>query len=59
MSVPVRFTVDTTVLGQVLHGTSFSPLGDIAVITKIRMITLKQRNAVQLSQSIRQKRNVT
>jgi hypothetical protein len=33
--------------------------GGIALITKIRMITLKQTNALQLSEIIGQKRNLT
>ena len=35
------------------------PSGGIALITKIRMITFKQRNALQLSESFGQKRNLT
>jgi hypothetical protein len=45
-------------------GTGFSqhfvfPSGGIALITKIRLIILKQRNVLQLSESIGQKRNLT
>jgi len=45
-------------------GTGFSrhfvlPPGGIALIIEIRMIILKQRNVLQLSESIEQKRNLT